>query len=74
MTEKEAWNPTDVRLGLLFLAVGVLATLLGVLWIKRKYPLLLSLPACIVGLLLLALGLNAVLKSLRSGTGDGPTI
>lgn len=73
MSKQDQWTVRDVLLGGVFLAVGLMAIAYATLAKRNGVPAFLWSTAWIVGPLLLALGVNATYKALRSARGaQGP--
>ena len=67
MTDSDdRWRPRDALLGLLFLVAGTLVTTLVVLAMRSELPFRYAAVGWILGPVLVLLGLNAILRSLRS--------
>jgi len=72
MTPSDDWERRDLGLGALFLLLGVLVLAFGIGALRNALPLPSVGLALIAGPLLVVLGLNAIVRSIRAGRGPRP--
>lgn len=71
-TERDRWTRKDVWLGVLFVVFGLLIVLYAVAAMRRDLPVTWWGMAWLVGPVLLFLGVNGVVRSLRAGPSEPP--
>jgi len=70
MADDDRWTTKDVRLGLVFLVSGALVIALALLETRNGIPMPLWALNWFVGPVLVLLGVNAIVRSLRAGRGE----